>query len=356
MEYTAEIRSYETACRFDQDLQSFDDDLRRRTGGTELLSFYSLEEVVTCLLDTNKEAFTVILKSKKDIWKNPHLLSLVEQYFKNSLQTLDLCAALETCLNKVRRSQVVIQHAIDRFEEEDEEDDDLDEKEEEEEGSKIHTRFGKTLEYLREFRAGGDPFKEFFAVFNKVRDNQLSMLAALDSQMKKLNRKMKSVEAWTKISNVIFASTFAALLICGVVAAAVAAPPVAAAMAAAMSASLGTAGSWVNSLWKKYKETLQQQQDLVKAMNMGTFKAFHELENIRLLVERLEIEIGSVMTAADIAIKDEEAVRIVVDDVKKNLGVFTEGAENLRRHVERCTKDVTRARAVVLQKIIGHPG
>ncbi|PKU84845.1 UPF0496 protein 1 [Dendrobium catenatum] len=52
----------------------------------------------------NQEVVKIILDCKKDIWKTPELFQLVEDYFENSLQTLDFCKALERCLNRARNS------------------------------------------------------------------------------------------------------------------------------------------------------------------------------------------------------------------------------------------------------------
>ncbi|KAL0386979.1 UNVERIFIED_CONTAM: hypothetical protein Sradi_2579700 [Sesamum radiatum] len=110
LHYTTELNHYEAACRLDVDLQSFDTTLQARTNnvinslaaGVEVkaLSFDSLKEVTECLLEMNQEVVKVILDCKKDIWKNQELFDLVEDYFENSLKTLDFCAALEKCLKR----------------------------------------------------------------------------------------------------------------------------------------------------------------------------------------------------------------------------------------------------------------
>ncbi|KAI3929180.1 hypothetical protein MKX01_006416 [Papaver californicum] len=129
VEYKAGLSSYEAACRLDPDLQSFDETLQHRTSqvintlatGVEVraLSLDSLKKVTGCLLEMNEEIVKIILDCKQDIWKNQQLFELVEEYFENSLQTLDLCTALEKCLKKARDSQLLIHVALQQFEEED---------------------------------------------------------------------------------------------------------------------------------------------------------------------------------------------------------------------------------------------
>ncbi|CAK9142601.1 unnamed protein product [Ilex paraguariensis] len=350
LQYTTELNSYEAACRVDTDLQSFDTTLQARTNhvinslavGVEVraLSFDSLKEVTECLLEMNQEVVKVILECKKDIWKNQELFELVEEYFENSLQTLDFCAALEKCLKRARDSQLIILIALQQFEEEDGV-----------EGS----RYVRTLEELKNFKAAGDPFtEEFFQNFQSVYRQQILMLEKLQLRKTKLDKKIKSIHAWRKVSNVIFVATFAAVLICSVVAAAMAAPPVAAALAAATSIPLGSMGKWIDSLLKNYENAVRGQKEVINSMHVGTYVAIKDLENIRVLIDRLEIEIEMILQNADFAIK-EEAVQIGIAEIKKKLDVLMKNVEDLGMQADICSRDIRRARTVVLQRIIKHP-
>ncbi|KAF6136160.1 hypothetical protein GIB67_001569 [Kingdonia uniflora] len=128
LEFKAELSFYESECRSDPDLKSFDANLQDRMnhvinalafgGEVQSLSFESLKEVTGCLLEMDQLVVKVILDCKQDIWKNQELLDLVEEYFENSLQTLDFCNALEKCLKKARDSQLIINVALQQFEEE----------------------------------------------------------------------------------------------------------------------------------------------------------------------------------------------------------------------------------------------
>ncbi|KAJ0763140.1 hypothetical protein HanOQP8_Chr04g0168911 [Helianthus annuus] len=164
-----ELNAYEAACRSDADLQSFDATLQARANnvintlatGVEVraLSFDTLKEVTECLLEMNQEVVKVILHCKKDIWKNQELFELVEEYFENSLQTLDFCAALDKCLKRVRDSQLLILVALQHFDEEDE--------------GEEENRYEKTLEDLKNFKDAGDPFtEEFFRFFIRFINNK----------------------------------------------------------------------------------------------------------------------------------------------------------------------------------------
>lgn len=351
LQFTNELNSYETACKLDEDIQSFDTSLQARTNqvintlaaGVEVhaLSFDSLKQVTECLLDMNQEVVKVILECKKDIWKNQELFELVEDYFENSLQTLDFCTALEKCLKRARDSQLLILVALQQYEEE--------------KGIEGNNRYAKTLDELKNFKALGDPFtKEFMQMFQSVYRQQISMLDKLQAKKKKLDKKLRYIHAWRKVSSIIFIATFASVLICSVVAAAMAAPPVAAALAAATSIPLGSMGKWIDSLFKNYENAVKGQKEVLSSMQVGTYVAIKDLDNIRVLVDRLEIEIEGLLNDADFAIR-EEAVKVGIDEIKMKLGVFMKNVEDLGVQADMCSRDIRRARTVVLQRIIKHP-
>lgn len=350
LHYKTELSSYEAACKIDTDLQTFDSTLQTRTNqvintlasGVEVraLSFESLKQVTECLLEMNQEVVKVILDCKKDIWNSQELFELVEEYFENSLQTLDFCTALEKCLKRARDSQLLILVAIQRFEEESES------------GNKCYAR---TLQELKNFKTAGDPFtEEFFQIFQSVYKQQTSMLEKLQIRKNKLDKKLKGIHSWRKVSSMIFVATFAAVLICSVVAAAIAAPPVAAALAAATSIPIGSMGKWIDSLWRNYEIALKGQKEVIGSMQAGTYVAIKDLDNIRVLIDRLEIEVESLLHTVDFAI-EEEAVKIAIEDIKKKLGVFMKNVEDLGVQADNCSRDIRRARTVVLQRIIKHP-
>lgn len=351
LKYAAELSSYEKACKLDPDLQLFDTSLQARTNhaintlstGVEVraVSFDSLKEVTNCLLEMNQEVVKILLDCKKDIWKTQELFELVEEYFDNSLQTLDFCTALEQCLTRARDRQLIVHMALQKFEDEDGVD---------------GTKYLKTLEELKAFKTAGDPFTdEFFLIFNSVYRQQVMMLEKLHVRKSKLDKKFKSLKTWRKVSCIIFAAAFASVLICSVVAAAVAAPPVASALAAATSIPVGSMGKWVDSLWKNYEVALKGQKEVISSMQAGTYIAIKDLDGIRVLVDRLELEMESLLYAADFALRGEEAVKFGVEEIKKKLGIFMQSIEDLGEHADKCSRDIRRARTVVLQRIIRPP-
>ncbi|KAL6867306.1 hypothetical protein ACP4OV_015330 [Aristida adscensionis] len=353
-----ELSSYEEACRSDPELRTFDKTLQRRTSRAittlavdvevRSMSLDSLREVTGCLLDMNQEVVRVILDSKKDIWKNSELFDLVEDYFESSLQTLDFCTALDKCLKRARDSQLLLHVALQRFDEED--------AAAAAAAAAPSARYARTLHELRQFKAAGDPFtEEFFSAFQSVYRQQLVMLEKLQQRKNRLDRRIKSIKAWRRVSSIIFATTFAAVLICSVVAAAIAAPPVAAALAAAAAVPVGSMGKWIDSLMKGFQDALRGQKEVVSAMQVGTFIAIKDLDGIRVLINRVEMEISSLVDCAEFAEREEEAVKFGVEEIKKKLESFMKSVEDLGEQADRCSRDIRRARTVVLQRIIRQP-
>ncbi|KAI3809763.1 hypothetical protein L1987_19363 [Smallanthus sonchifolius] len=346
-----ELKAYEAACRSDADLQSFDTTLHARANnvintlavGVEVhaLSFDTLKEVTECLLEMNQEVVKVILHCKKDIWKNQELFELVEEYFENSLQTVDFCSALDKCLKKVQGSQLMILVALQHFDED--------------EGVE-ENRYEKALEDLNSFKDAGDPFtEEFYKIFHSVYRQQMVMLDKLQAKKTKLEKKVKYIQTWRKVSSVIFVATFAALLICSVVAAAIAAPPVAAALAAATAIPLGSTGKWINSLLKNYENVIKGQKEIISSMQVGGFVAIRDLDSIRVLVDRLQMDIEELMKNADHVIEGDEMVKVAIDEIKMKLNSFMKNVDDLGMQADNCSRDVRRARTVVLQRIIKPP-
>ncbi|KAL3614132.1 hypothetical protein CASFOL_042206 [Castilleja foliolosa] len=339
------------------DPQTFDSTRQVRTNnvinalatGVEVraLSFDSLRGITECLLDMNQEVVKVILDCKKDIRKNKDLFELVEEYFKNSLTTLEFCTALEKCLKSARDSQLLIHVALQQFEKDDH-------------GVEGHFRkrkhrYTKTLEELKSFKNAGDPFTEdFFVILQSIYKQQMLMLEKLQSKKHKLDKKLKRIRSWRKVSSIIFTATLAAVLICSVVAAAVAAPPVAAALAAAVSIPIGWMGKWIDSLLKKCKNDVKGQKEVINCLSVGTCVTIKDLDNIRVSVDKLETEIESLLRSADFG-ADEGRVKLAVREIKKKMVVFTKNIDELEAQADKCSRDIRRDRNVILQRIIKHP-
>uniref|UniRef100_A0A6N2L9D8 Uncharacterized protein n=1 Tax=Salix viminalis TaxID=40686 RepID=A0A6N2L9D8_SALVM len=307
----------------------------------EIRSLGSFKEVTTCLLDMNQDVIKFILESEEDIWDNPELFGLVKEYFKSSVETMEFYTALGRSLERAKNSQSIIQLAIKQ-----------DEEEVEMKDGAVDKKFEKTLEGLQKFTAAGNPFTpQFFPLFQSVYEQQVPILEKLLSRKKKLDEKLKSIETWRRVSIVLFVSAFVSVLIFSVLAAAVAAPPVVTTLAGAITVPIGSVGYWRNTLWNRYEKALKEENGLVSSIQAGTSLTIWDMDSIRLIVVKLQVEIESLLNNADFAIREEDAVKLVIDKIKKKMTVFVDIIEDLADHADKCNRDISQARTVILKWI-----
>ncbi|XP_056160266.1 UPF0496 protein At4g34320-like [Syzygium oleosum] len=343
------ISSYGAACESNPDLRTFDANLQVRTNqvlstlasgvDVQALSLDSLKEITECLLEMNQEVVKVILDSKKDIWRNQELFELVECYFKDSLHTLGFCAALENCLKPALDAHLLFIASLHCFKEEDGE------------------GYSKILEELTKFKETRDPFpKEFFVIFQTIHKQQKSMVKKLRIKKNEIEKKLKTIQTWKKISTMILVAIFAAILIWSVMTPAVAATPVTAALAAATAIPMDAIGKWIDSLWKIYENELKGWEEVITSMQTGTFVALKLLNKIRSIVDPLEVQTKRLLQKADFPIEEgAEAVKLGIADIKKKLRDFVKAVEGLGKHVDMCNHNIQKSRIEVLQRIIKPP-
>jgi hypothetical protein len=175
-----------------------------------------------------------------------------------------------------------------------------------------------------DFKETGDPFtEEFYSLFQSVYTQQSTMLKKLLIRKQKLDKKLKSHKRLKRVSSVIFVAAFVAVLIFSVVAAAISAPPVVTALAGALAVPISSVGKWCNSLFKKYEKALKGQREVISSMQVGTYIAPVDMNNIRVRIDQLEIKIESMVQTADF-LGNEDAVKLAIDEIKKKIETFAE--------------------------------
>jgi alkylhydroperoxidase/carboxymuconolactone decarboxylase family protein YurZ len=298
-------------------------------------------EITGGLHDLNREVVTVLLEANRDIWNCPDLFQLVEEYFNTSIESLDFCNCLENCLKRARDGQILIQLALDKFEAE---------------SSGQENNFSSTLQELERFKQMGEPFTpEFFQVLESVRTKHLNMLEKMLKRKNKLDNKLKSIKSWKKISSLIFIAAVVAVVLCSIVAVSVSAPPLLTALAtAAVAVPVGSIGTWINSLFKGYENAINGETEVLSKMQVGTFIAISDLDSIKVLTENLEIQIRSMLDNTNFVLRDIEAVRFGMEEIKRKMGVFTKSVEQLGEQTDQYRRDIRMARTVVLRKIINY--
>ncbi|GMH25248.1 hypothetical protein Nepgr_027091 [Nepenthes gracilis] len=354
---TFDLSYYLAGVRVDPELQVVDSSLHGRASRVidsvahgvhgRSLPFNSVRDATGSITDFNHEIVKVILQSKKDIWRNNDLLSLVNEYFEYSEQISGPIAALDNCLKRARNRQLLIRAALLRYEEESKN------------GIEGNDggRYVKTLQELRNFKEAGDLFtEEFFTLFQAVYEQQLQMFQKLLLKKHDLHTKLKQCKVYRKVANIIFAAIFLAVIVCSVVAVAVAAPAWVAALAAAASGPAGGVGNWFNSLFMKFENALKDQKELVTLMGGFTNINIEDLGTIACLIDKLEIRIQELLSNADFVLGQDEAVKIMIDEITKKMSNFTELIDDLTTRTEKYSRDLTTMKMVVLRRIMRDPG
>ncbi|KAF3323342.1 hypothetical protein FCM35_KLT12073 [Carex littledalei] len=203
----------------------------------------------------------------------------------------------------------------------------------------------------------GEPFTpEFFQALESVKMKHLDMLEKMLQRKNKLDKKLKSIKSWRKISSLIFVAAFVAVVLCSIIAASVSAPPLLTALAtAAVAVPVGSVGKWIDSLFKGYQNATKGEIGVISTMQVGTFMAISDLDSIKALTENLEIQIRSMLDYTDFVLRDNEAVRLGMEEIKRKMGAFTNSVEQLGEQNDQYRRDIRMARTVVLRKIINYP-
>ncbi|XP_059456363.1 UPF0496 protein At2g18630-like [Corylus avellana] len=335
-EFTADMSCYEVACALEEHTNCVISSFAAGVNEPGSVSFDAIREINKCLLEMHQDGANFNLKCKEDIWRNQELFSFVEDYFANSLKTLEFCIALENCLKHTRDKQLKIKLAVEHFEKEVE--DGVD-----------GVKHVKTLEELRKYKAAGDPFtEEFFVLFKSVYEQHELMWKKLQVRKSELDKKLKSIKTFSRVLNVIFAAALVYVLVFSVVAATIAIPPPVVALIGALTARLDSAVKWCSSLWTPYEDDLKRRREVIRAMKGGTRITITDLSNIEALANKLDIEIKSILYFADFALREEDALKLAIDEIKK-LDVFMRTIHQLSEAADRCGQDIRHERTIVLR-------
>lgn len=157
------------------------------------------------------------------------------------------------------------------------------------EGEPTQEQCSSVLNELQGFVRAANPFSEDFSKqFLNVYQRHLDMQNKLQVKKKKLDKKMRTVAGWMKVSNIILGATCAAVLLCRVIADTIAAPKVAQDLAEESRKPGGGMGSWLKPLCRRY-EQLRAQAAIFEDASRGTFVAIQDLNNIKASVDRLQV-------------------------------------------------------------------
>ncbi|KAL2621918.1 hypothetical protein R1flu_002123 [Riccia fluitans] len=298
----------------DPDLKNCDNGMKQRTekvlgslengmkqGGLELSV---LEDVTNGLLGMNEDVVNYILECDLDVWANEEMKELVTDYFKNSLEALDFCTVLESC----------VRSKLDRF-----------------------------LE-------AKNPFFEFQDPFKAVYDWQWKLQEKLAEKRRKYHRKERNLRVMKKITTVILTASCVSLVVCAAVAMAVASPVLAGGVTAAASLPFDAMHSWLNKLWAHYEQRIRTERGIVDAAHWGTWVAIKDLDTTETEVRRLKSEIEAFSRNIEFARErgDSLAVQNFIRMIRMKNEQFVKQLYDLSAHVNECISRINKARGVVI--------
>ncbi|GKV12954.1 hypothetical protein SLEP1_g24036 [Rubroshorea leprosula] len=270
----------------------------------------------------------VILDSKEDICENKELSSLVKECLENRRQILAVFEDLQICLKRARKKQKIVQRAVQKFEKEV-----LDGGEE--------RNFGKTLDEPNKFTAAEKPFEgDFSGRFSSVRDKRVSLLEKLLQQKEVVDKNLKSVKTWRKVSNILFVTLFVSTAVFSVVAAAIASSPVVTSVASTLVVSVASLGKWCSWLLNRYEKKLEWQKELLTMESVTGDLTIKGTEKIRVL-----------LNDANSALGGQQPVEGVIDERRKKLEEFKKTIKELGKEAAKCHQGIQKATTLILEKI-----
>ncbi|PQQ20907.1 UPF0496 protein [Prunus yedoensis var. nudiflora] len=360
------LRGHEEDCKHDEDMQSFDTNLKART--TELISSLAssgaisteyLKDVVNYVTVWNQTTVDSILQLEKDIRaegkkgvkgkqskkskrKNSRFQTVVDKYEDSSQEMLDLLSELDKFVKSACNSHSSIETVVQEYFDKQENPNDSGT------SSTTHDHCKRISEKLKNIKAAAHNSlaETLLQKFEALITMHQQLLENLTVQKEKLGKKQQTAHAWRKATNMLFISSVAAMLLWSVAAAAVLASPTTVALAAAIAASTGAlmeGQHWIVSWLKEWENDLKKEENQVDEMHENTRLAFTELNNINKAVNEIDVLLGQ----PDSAIAEEQ-INVTMKDIQKKLEPFMTKIEGLKGDVDKCRIELMNTRDAVV--------
>ncbi|KAG1371248.1 UPF0496 protein [Cocos nucifera] len=289
---------------------------------------------------------------KDSISKKPALLSFINDHLDYAnIKTLRSLTGVKRYLDKTQVILSTIRRALECFDEENTERTDDKKKKK----KKSTNKYSETVDKLKELREMGDPFAELKAGELREACARLrSLLAALRRRDQELENRQRSVKKWRKACDVACTAGIVAVLACSVILAAVAAPAAAIAGTTAFATATKAVEPWIESLWDGWEGPLREEKDLIGAMRKMGWLVLQELENARLTVDKLKIDINAILVGVGFAISEEEIeVKIgIFEHIMPKKGNVEKGIDGLKEKLDSCNEKIRKAATEFLKMIM----
>ncbi|KAL1183570.1 hypothetical protein V6Z11_A02G192200 [Gossypium hirsutum] len=218
--------------------------------------------------------------------------SLVKEYYGNFEKTFEFCTALKDCLERARNNHGIIESAA----------------------------------------AGIDARK-------------------LRARRGTLKKKLESLETWRRVWDALFVAAFISALVFSVVAAALSVKPVVTALASALTVAIAPAWKRCDEHWNRNEAKVKRQKKLTNAME---FFAPCTIK-IWVGVERLEIEITSLMRTIDFVLGEEYVLKFAMDEINENSIHIAKTVTDLLWEADNCGCNIRTNWDMILWQMIDNP-
>ncbi|KAF3786225.1 UPF0496 protein [Nymphaea thermarum] len=344
--YPTLTRRYERACKKYPELLKYDDALQATLKGIKdgvrpakegtdepsSLSFDSLTQATTCLLDTNDRAAKEIVAYKEDIRSNNQLHAIVKEYFDLSYKTLDFLYDLQGCLNEFREKLAMLCSSFQH-------------------PTSIET---KALA-LEEFRGcKGFTADLLLSLMNAI-TAYTSFQVKLQGWKDKSEKRINILRRRRKMIYVIFVTVFVCAVVYSILAAALPSPPLLAALpaAAVTLTSWGPTTSWMENLWKGEESNLQSGVQIAERVNRSNSVVIHELRGIKLSVKAL-IDQKAILesnTEFVLGTADDNFFLNNMKSIMERSRRLIERMDKLDEQVTTCCSGIENRRSDILERI-----
>ncbi|XP_010550397.1 PREDICTED: UPF0496 protein At5g66675-like [Tarenaya hassleriana] len=303
--------------------------------GERSLSFDSLRQVTGSMLELNNEVVKIILEVKQEEFKSESFMPLMKAYMDASLRNLDLCSTLERCIKYARDGQFTIHLHL---------------REAVEDGDQNKILMTRAKEELTKLRTEDNPFPQHVSdMFDATHHRLESLIVESNNQTRGIDRKLKRIETWSKLSTVLFAIGYFSVLVLTGVSLAVNVPSPVEILASALLATIGSMGKWTNYYCKQEEKRIRRvRESLVVSVRTGAYVMLRDMDNVKIIVEKWRAEMEILLKKAEAVLREEEEM----GEMMREWETFQGMTEELDRNVSKVSEDTRRARTVSLQRIL----
>ncbi|KAH7676674.1 hypothetical protein IHE45_07G032500 [Dioscorea alata] len=284
----------------------------------DFTNFDAILDTAAELYGINRETVRGVIQLKSEVSANTELLACVQVQLKSTMSTLHAMSLFQRNLHEARAMVLLI--------------------------SRDEAGCSKSLERIESMRSFLEKFK---LVCDK--HEQLTVIGDLSRRKHDLEDKLGRIKARTNAWNIAqwiakFGVTVLSVLI-----------PVAGVRPAATAANNGVNGvigllqPLIDSHLTGQQSSCEVEIDLTaKILNEAWFIC-HRVKNARVLVELLQLKMGSLAEYAKIL--NDLAVSMVMDEIKSKAGELVDIIQNLEKEVDLSCEDLRRSALTLLQTI-----